>query len=110
AMAGDPTARKWLSEYLVGQPTERGDSDAKEAASDPIALPADVIAPSFLNAYRDIRDQKHTEYLFYGGRGSTKSSFISLAVIWLLVNNPTVHALATRQVGNTLRDSVFSQL
>ena len=73
-------------------------------------LPADVIAHSFLNAYRDIRDKRHTEYLFYGGRGSTKSSFISLVMIWFLVNNPGVHALACRQVANTLRDSVYSQL
>ena len=73
-------------------------------------LPADVIAPDFLDAYRDIASKKHTEYLFRGGRGSTKSSFVSLAIIYLIKNNPTVHALATRQVGNTLRDSVFSQL
>lgn len=73
-------------------------------------LPADVIAPSFLNAYRDIRDKRHTEYLFYGGRGSTKSSFVSLMMIWFLANNPGVHALACRQVANTMRDSVYSQL
>lgn len=73
-------------------------------------LPADVIAPSFLNAYRDIRDRRHTEYLFYGGRGSTKSSFVSLVLVWFLVNNPGVHVLACRQVANTLRDSVYSQI
>lgn len=74
------------------------------------SLPADVIAPSFVNAYRDIRDRLHTEYLFYGGRGSTKSSFISLAIIYLLVNNPDMHAVALRQVKDTLRDSVYSQI
>ena len=36
-------------------------------------LPADVIAPSFLDAYRDIAGKLHTEYVFRGGRGSTKS-------------------------------------
>ncbi len=73
-------------------------------------LPADVIAPSFLDPYRDIANKKHTEYIFYGGRGSTKSSFVSLSVIYLLKNNPTMHALAGRQVANTLRDSVYAQL
>jgi phage terminase large subunit len=73
-------------------------------------LPADSISSAFYDAFRDIRDHKHTEYLFYGGRGSTKSSFVSLVIIYLLVNNPQIHALATRQVGNTLRDSVYSQL
>lgn len=76
----------------------------------PFVLPADVIAPDFLDVYRDIASHKHTEYLLKGGRGSTKSSFASLAIIYLLKNNPQVHALATRQVGNTLRDSVYSQL
>lgn len=74
------------------------------------SLPADLVAPNFLSAFRDIKDHRHTEYLFYGGRGSTKSSFISLVTIYLLLNNPQTHALATRQVANTLRDSVYSQL
>lgn len=74
------------------------------------ALPADVIAPSFLDAYRDIASCSHTEYILSGGRGSTKSSFVSLAIIYLLKNNPEIHALATRQVAATLRDSVYAQL
>lgn len=75
-----------------------------------ITVPADLIAPAFLAPYRDIRDCRHTEYVFYGGRGSTKSSFVSLVIIWLLVNNPTFHALAIRQVFDTLRDSAYAQL
>lgn len=75
-----------------------------------IGVPADMIAPSFLPAYRDIKAHDHTEYLFFGGRGSTKSSFISLATIYLLLNNPQMHALAARQVKDTLRNSVYSQL
>ncbi|HZW02886.1 MAG TPA: PBSX family phage terminase large subunit [Anaerolineaceae bacterium] len=74
------------------------------------ALPADVLAPSFLSVYRDVRDRRHMEYLLKGGRGSTKSSFTSLVFIYLLINNPNVHGLALRQVANTLRDSVYSQL
>jgi PBSX family phage terminase large subunit len=73
-------------------------------------LPADCVAPSFLDVYDDIKDHAHTEYMFHGGRGSTKSSFISLVIIWLIKNNPTMHGIALRQVGNTLRDSVYSQL
>ena len=73
-------------------------------------LPAHVIAPAFLDVNRDIDKKQHTEYVFRGGRGSTKSSFISEKIINLLKNNPTMHALATRQVANTLRDSVYAQL
>jgi PBSX family phage terminase large subunit len=75
-----------------------------------IELPASAIAPSFYEPYRDIRTHGHTEYIFKGGRGSTKSSFVSLDIIELLVNNPDWHALAARQVANTLRDSVYAQL
>lgn len=74
------------------------------------SLTADQIAGSFTDAYRDILEHRHTEYVFHGGRGSTKSSFTSLIFIMLLENNPKWHGLALRQVGNTLRDSVYSQL
>lgn len=73
-------------------------------------LPAGAIAGSFYDAYRDIIAHNHTEYVFKGGRGSTKSSFTSEVIIELIINNPEWHALVTRQVANTLRDSVYSQL
>ena len=74
------------------------------------SLPADMLASSFVDVYRDIRDRGHMEYLLKGGRGSTKSSFTSLVFIYLLVRNPTIHGIALRQVANTLRDSVYTQL
>lgn len=92
-----------MSKFMSEQPKEEGEQTE-------FILPATVIAPSFVNAYRDIKNHLHTEYVFFGGRGSTKSSFISESIIDLILNNPSVHALATRQVANTLRDSVFSQL
>lgn len=86
------------------------DRDRAETSISNFMLPADVIAPQFLATYRDIRDHRHTEYVLYGGRGSTKSSFASLVIIYLLVNNPQMHTLALRQVADTLRDSVYSQI
>ena len=74
------------------------------------SLPADMLASPFVDVYRDIRDRKHMEYLLKGGRGSTKSSFTSLVFIYLLMRNPSIHGIALRQVANTLRDSVYSQL
>ncbi len=89
---------------------EQPDQDVSTTVNNLSSLPADLIAPSFFNIYRDIKDRKHMEYLLKGGRGSTKSSFTSLIIIYLLTNNPGVHALAMRQVANTLRDSVYAQL
>ena len=74
------------------------------------SIPADKIPPLFVGAYRDIVQKLHTEYIFKGGRGSAKSSFISLAFLYKLIDNPQVHGLALRQVGETLRDSVFARL
>ncbi|MBX3046995.1 MAG: PBSX family phage terminase large subunit [Anaerolineales bacterium] len=78
----------------------------------PIAagLPAHLLAPSFLEPYRDIRAARHTEYVFIGGRGSIKSSSVSLFDLDLLLANPNMHVLVMRQFANTMRDSVFSQL
>jgi PBSX family phage terminase large subunit len=75
-----------------------------------ITLSVDMIAPSFIDAYDDINANNHTEYVFYGGRGSTKSSFVSIVIIERLLKNPTAHALLMRQVANTLRDSVYRQM
>ena len=102
-------AQEKLGKHLgiFNEKTE-GESDGKNSKLS--SIPAELIAPAFLNVYRDIKAHKHTEYLLYGGRGSTKSSFVSLVFIWLLINNPKIHGLAMRQVANTLRDSVYAQL
>jgi len=89
---------------------EQPDSDLPAVSNTLTNLPADLLAPSFFNVYRDVKEGKHFEYLLKGGRGSTKSSFTSEAIILLIENNPNIHALAMRQVANTLRDSVYSQL
>ena len=73
-------------------------------------LPAHQIAPTFLPLVYDIKAGKHSEYVLPGGRGSTKSSFISLAVIDILKRNPDQHAVILRQVGNTLADTVYNQI
>ena len=36
-----------------------------------------IIASSFYESHKDIKNELHTHYWFKGGRGSTKSSFMS---------------------------------
>lgn len=76
----------------------------------PFALPWNVISPAFVEALHKFEENIFTEYVFSGGRGSTKSSFISLKIIELIKNNPELNAVIVRQVANTLRDSVFAQI
>lgn len=73
-------------------------------------IPATMIAPAFIKVVHDIEEQMYNEYVFPGGRGSTKSSFISLQIIDLLEKNPEMHAAVFRQVKDTLRDSVYTQI
>ena len=80
------------------------------AESGPFEIPARLVSPAFFPVLLDILDRSHIEYVEEGGRGSTKSSFISLVIPMLIKNNPQMHALCCRKVGNTLRDSVYAQL
>ena len=75
-----------------------------------VVLPAKDIASSFSDINRDIDERLHREYYFEGGRGSTKSSYISEKIIELLENNPRMCAVVLRKVKDTLKDSVFAQL
>lgn len=69
----------------------------------------DHLSPSFYDFADDVGQHKYTHYDLSGGRGSMKSSTVSLLVPTLLVANPIMHALVLRKVGNTLRDSVYAQ-
>lgn len=65
----------------------------------------------FDNVFQDILEHKHTHYIFPGGRGSTKSSFIGGRIIpLLLIANPNCHAVCYRKFGNTLKTSVYAQV
>ena len=75
-----------------------------------VVIPAKDIASSFSDINRAIDDRDYREYYLEGGRGSTKSSFISEKIIELLENNPNMCAVVLRKVKDTLKDSVFAQL
>ena len=68
-----------------------------------------LLGPGFHELCRDVFSHGHTHYELAGGRGSLKSSAVSLMVPALLIAHPDTHALVLRKVGATLRDSVFAQ-
>lgn len=70
---------------------------------------SDVLGPAFQGLARDVFQHGHTHYDLSGGRGSLKSSCVSLLVPLLLLTHPNTHALVLRKVGNTIRDSVYAQ-
>lgn len=73
-------------------------------------LPARVIGKAFVQINRHI--EPNITYVFEGGRGSAKSSYISMKIIELLKkhSNINIHACIVRKVGGTLRDSVYAQM
>ena len=70
----------------------------------------DLIAPHFYDIHCDIKRHGHTYYWEEGGRGSTKSSHISIEIPLLLIKNPECHAVVLRKVGNTIKNSVYPQM
>ena len=75
-----------------------------------VTIPAKDLGSSFVDINRFIDDREYREFYLEGGRGSTKSSFISEKIIELLENNPKMCCVVLRKVKDTLKDSVFAQL
>ena len=86
---------------------ERKAEEARKATAYHTDL--DIIADTFHPVIRDMRQKKHREYVFTGGRGSTKSTCGMTMPYEFMMNNPNIHCLVMRQVANTLRDSVYAQ-
>lgn len=70
----------------------------------------DTIIPMYKPLLKDILTHQHTHYVLAGGRGSTKSTVISLVIPLLLLANPDTHAIVFRKVGNTIKNSVWAQV
>ena len=70
---------------------------------------SEKIGSAFYDVAHDVFHHGHTHYDFSGGRGSLKSSTVSVLVPLLLIQNPNTHALVLRKVANTIRDSVYAQ-
>ncbi len=71
---------------------------------------SDIMAPHFYDLHRDIKEHGHTYYWLEGGRGSTKSSDISIEIPQLLIKNPKCHAVVLRKVAATIKTSVYAQM
>ena len=87
---------------------EEHEQRSREAASRPYELPARVLGRAFVDINRRI--VPNMSYVFEGGRGGLKSSYVSLKLIELLKNHPQMHACVVRKVAGTLRDSVYAQI
>ena len=73
-----------------------------------------VIAPAFYDLHWDVMQNMHTYYKLDGGRGSTKSSFVSVEIILGMMadaqQDKFTNAVAFRRYKDNLHDSVYEQL
>lgn len=70
----------------------------------------DVIGPAFYDLHWDILEGKHTYYDLIGGRGSLKSSTISVEIVLGMMDDPQANAAVYRKVADTLQTSVYEQI
>ena len=69
------------------------------------------IIPMYKPVLKDVFRHDHTHYVFPGGRGSTKSSFVGgIAIPLLIIQNPECHAICFRKIANTIQTSIFPQV
>ena len=71
---------------------------------------SDIISPAFTEPHRAIKSGAINELVEKGGRGSAKSSHLSIEVVLGLIQHPECHAVVMRKVANTLRTSVYAQI
>ena len=70
----------------------------------------DCIAPCYLPMHEDVTAGAHTIYHLPGGRGSCKSSFVSLEIVDGIMKDPNANAIIFRKIAASMRESVFTQI
>ena len=71
---------------------------------------SEIIGPAFYETHKLIDMGVIDEAVEAGGRASLKSSYVGTELVLQLLKHPDCHALVTRQVGDTMRDSVYAQI
>ena len=71
---------------------------------------SDIISPAFVEPHKAVKAHEVSEVVSKGGRASTKSSWISVEMVLLILKDPQIHACVFRKYGNTLRTTVYAQI
>lgn len=71
---------------------------------------SEVVSSAFSESHRAVKSGEINELVEKGGRGSAKSSFISVEIILEMLKHPDIHAVVFRKFENRLRTSVYAQI
>lgn len=76
----------------------------------PKLIMGNVWASCFNEVYEHILSNDFDYYFLKGGRGSGKSTYVSLEIVQGIINNSNANAIIYRKVEGTIRDSVYNQM
>ena len=68
----------------------------------------ETIPKVFQPIHKAVQNEGIQEVVAKGGRGSGKSSYLSLELVLQLLRHPDCHAVVLRKVAGTLRNSVYN--
>ena len=75
---------------------------------------SELIAPSFYDIHKYIKEKKYTHFWLPGGRGSTKSSFVGIEIPFQIMADGSkgeyTNAIVIRRYATTLSGSVVEQI
>lgn len=71
---------------------------------------SELIGPAYYGLYNDVINDRYTHYWLKGGRGSLKSTFISVMIVKGIMEDKAANCVALRKIAANLKDSVYEQL
>lgn len=113
AMTGNPFAAQVLFDYAGHklQPQDpEPDQDDANVKHTYVECPQALMGQAYYQLHEQVARHDYTYYWLKGGRGSLKSSFISLEMVLGIMANPDTHGMVFRQQKTDLRESVFDQI
>ena len=88
----------------------RETAEARRAMNAPRVPIEKCIAPVYEELHRDVAEGGHVIYNLPGGRGSCKSSFVSLEIVDGIMRDPEANGIVFRRYAATMRESTFAQI
>lgn len=103
-------SREIIRRLEIAESLLKLDQENMAAATEISILPH--IADCYVDLLEDIEQERYTYFNLPGGRGSAKSSFVSLVIVKGVAADPSgeTNAVCFRLVADTMNDSVFAQI
>lgn len=93
--------------------TELEEQQRKATAPVPGKLVVDfglIVAEPYTRLHQRLFKQEITDCWITGGRGSAKSSFVALEIVYALEQDPLANALVMQRTGSDIRNGTFAQI